>query len=96
MLTEATRQAVRNLDNLVLIKPEQSPEIARLRWELDLFLPKNHARVAAEARSASCQAKESSRRHRIELTKMKKVAHEAAEKVVECEKRYCHSESQAA
>ena len=89
-LREATLEAARNLDTLVLVKPERNPEVARLRFELGLFLLKHHKLIAAEARTALSKAKASSRRHRFELAEMKQVAQEAAENVAACRKRHRH------
>ena len=96
LLREATRNAARDMRNLKLIKPDQNPQIQRLQSELDGLLMKHCTRVAEAARSASSQAKASSRQHRLDLREMKDFAKEAAENIIEFRRRHSHSESKAA
>jgi hypothetical protein len=78
MLCDATREAAKDLENLKIINPERSPEVAALRYELRKWMAKDHNWIAKEARSISKQAKQSSARHREELAGIKKAAQEAA------------------
>ena len=82
MLRDATQDAARNLDNLVVIKPEHDPEVARLGGRY-FFPSESIARGLSQKRAtASSRAKASSRRHRVELAEMKKATKKAVEEVL--------------
>jgi DNA-binding protein H-NS len=77
-LRDATREAIRDLDSLKLVKPEQSSKVTVLKYELTEALAKDHQSFAKQARSISKQAKQASAQHRGELMQMKKTAAEAS------------------
>ena len=81
MLRDANRKAAEDLENLKLVKPEYSPGVAVLRFELRKSLAKAYKWIAKEAYSRSRQAKQSSARHRRELAQIKKIAEAATSKV---------------
>lgn len=78
MLRDATREAAQDLENLKIVKPEDHPGVAVLRYELRKSLATNDRSLAKQARSVSRQAKQSAAHHRLELMEMKRVAREAA------------------
>lgn len=78
-LRQATREASQNLDNLRIVTPKHSPEVAVLSKELRKSLAKSHRWISNEARWMSRRAKESSSRHRRELMEIMR-AGEAAVK----------------
>jgi hypothetical protein len=80
MLRDATREAAQSLDNLRILRPEYSPEVAGLKKELRKSLAANLKSLAEDARTTSRQAKQSSARHRQELLRIKRMANEAAAK----------------